>query len=76
MFTGTIHDGYTRNTVIFYYQAVKTEIIYFELFNYCKQHQSETFFFIAIIVFTVERARKSVRWFHFTTEAHLGPIKK
>ena len=58
MFTGTIHDGYTRNTVIFYYQAVKTEIIYFELFNYCKQHQSETFFYCDHCFYSRTRSKK------------------
>ena len=45
-------------------QAVKTGI-YFELFNYLNQHQSQNIFLIAIIVFIVQRARKPLRWFHF-----------
>ena len=39
--TPVIHDGNTPNTVIFSDQAVKTGIIYFELFNYLNQHQSK-----------------------------------
>ena len=35
----------TLNTVIFYDQAVKTGIIYFEHFHYLNQHQSQTIFF-------------------------------
>ena len=42
--TPVIHDGNTLNTVIFSDQAVKTGIIYFELFNYLNQHQSKYFF--------------------------------
>ena len=35
----------TLNTVIFYDQAVKIGIIYFEHFNYLNQDQSQTIFF-------------------------------
>ena len=60
-----MYDTYTLNTVILSYQGVKTGIIYFELLIYLNQHQSQTFFFIEIIVFTVLRARKPLRWFTF-----------
>ena len=55
----------TRQIPFFSDQNVKTGIIYFELFNYLNQHQSQTIFEIAIIIFTVKRGRKPLRWFHF-----------